>query len=196
MKIVGSKYYNLTEKELIKGCIKKEISAQRELYMRFKDVLFTLCLKYCKNIEEAEDNLQDSFLDIYKNIKKYKQTGSFEGWMKRITINNAINKYKKDRFINVIINEEITEADEVTVNPSKIDVPLNTILNFVQELPNRYRLVFNLYQLDNYSHKEIAKFLDISESTSKSNLHRAKLILKEKLKDINASLSSKINHGQ
>jgi len=196
VKIVASKYYNLTEKELIKGCIKKDINAQRELYLRFKDVLFTLCLKYCKNTPEAEDNLQDSFLDIYKNIKKYKQTGSFEGWMKRITINNAINKYKKDRFINIIINEDLTEAEDVTINPSKVNLPLNTILNTVQELPNRYRLVFNLYQLDNYSHKEIAKLLDISESTSKSNLHRAKLILKEKLKDINASLSSKINNGQ
>ncbi len=196
MKIARSKYYNLTEKELIKGCIKKELNAQRELYMRYKDVLFALCLKYCKNTEEAEDNLQDSFLDIYKSIKKYKQTGSFEGWMKRITINNAINKYKKDRFINVIINEEITEAEDVTVNPSEVALSLNTILNTVQELPNRYRLVFNLYQLDDYSHKEIANLLDISESTSKSNFHRAKLILKEKLKDINASLSSKIKNGQ
>lgn len=194
MKIVASKYYNLTEKELIKGCIKKEINAQRELYMRFKDVLFSLCLKYCKNTEEAEDNLQDSIMDIYTNVKKYKHTGSFEGWMKRITINNALNKYKKDRFINVIINDDITE--DVTISETEMNLPLNTILNMVQELPNRYRLVFNLYQLDNYSHKEIAQLLDISVGTSKSNLHRAKLILKEKIEIIHTSQPSKVTNGQ
>jgi RNA polymerase sigma-70 factor (ECF subfamily) len=194
VKIIASKYYNLTEDALIQACKKRNLNAQRELYIRFKDVLFVLCLKYCKNTVEAEDNLQDSFLDIYKNIKKYKHSGSFEGWMKRITINNALNKYKKDRFINVMVNEEITE--DITIDPSEINLPLNTILNTIQELPNRYRLVFNLYQLDNYSHKEIAKLLDISEGTSKSNFHRAKIILKEKLQTINKSQSSKTHHGQ
>lgn len=153
--------------------------------MMYKDVLFTLCLKYCKNIEEAEDNLQDAFISIFNNISRYKGSGSFEGWMKRITINKAIDKYKKENFINVMINDDLLSSTEIETE--ELRLPLHALLNTIQELPSRYRLIFNLYEMDGYTHKEIAKHLNISEGTSKSNLHRAKLILKEKIKCINQS---------
>lgn len=149
----------------------------------YKDDLYILCLKYCKNKEEAQDNLQDAFLDIFNHIKSFKGTGSFEGWMKRITINKAIDKYKKDSHLNIIINNDILEDQSHTlVETTVIDtMPLEEILKHIQELPPRYRMVFNLFELDDYSHKDIAKLLNISENTSKSNLHRAKSILQTKM---------------
>ncbi|WP_460217929.1 RNA polymerase sigma factor [Psychroserpens sp. MEBiC05023] len=166
--------------QLIKACKKQNIKAQSQLYQKYKDDLFTLCLKYCRNKEEAQDNLQESFLDIFSTIKSYKGQGSFEGWMKRITINKAIDTYKKDKHINIEINNDI--LIDTNFEASKLDsIPLDTILKHIQELPTQYRLVFNLYELDNYSHKDISKLLNISIGTSKSNLHRAKHILQSKM---------------
>ena len=166
--------------EIIKACKRNNLKAQSQLYKRYKDDLYILCLKYCRNKEEAQDNLQDAFIDIFGKIKSYKGTGSFEGWMKRITIYKAIDKYKKTQPINIEINDAILE--DTTVDNDIIEViPLDDILSQIQELPTKYRMVFNLYELDEYSHKDIAKLLDISVNTSKSNLHRAKLILKQKI---------------
>lgn len=174
--------------KIIKGCKRNKLKSQSQLYKRYKDDLYILCLKYCKNKEEAQDNLQDSFLDIFDSIKSYKGTGSFEGWMKRITIYKAIDTYKRKRPINIEINDAIIEDTSID-NDIMEAVSLDEILNQIQELPTRYRLVFNLYELDQYSHKEIAELLDISVNTSKSNLHRAKHILKQKILDINPLIS-------
>ena len=183
----------MTLKQLIKACKKNNLQAQSDLYLKYKDDLYVLCLKYCKNVEEAQDNLQDAFIEIFKNIKKYNHKGSFEGWMKRITINKAIDKYKSKNFINIIINDDILE--DTSIDTNEFQLPLHTLLDLIQNLPDRYRLVFNLYELDNYSHKEISQLLSISEGTSKSNLHRAKLILKEKINEINTSHNTLKNHG-
>lgn len=167
--------------QLIKACKKHNLKAQSQLYQVYKDDLFVLCLKYCKNREEAQDNLQDAFLEIFGKIKSYKGSGSFEGWMKRITINKAIDKYKKDSHLKIVINNDLL-ADSTLIETATLEtIPLNEILNHIQELPPRYRLVFNLYELDGYSHKDISKLLTISVNTSKSNLHRAKGILKNKI---------------
>ena len=169
----------MTQKELIYQCKKNKREAQNELFNRYRNTLFLLSLKYCRNIVEAEDNLHDSFITIFETIKKYKNKGSFEGWMKRITIFKAIDKYNKKKPINIEIKDDLLE--DTTIETEAINLPLDVIMNFIQELPDQYRLVFNLYQLDDYSHKEIANMLSISESTSKSNLHRAKSILKKKI---------------
>ena len=166
--------------KLIKRCKKQKLDAQSQLYQLYKDDLFILCLKYCRNKEEAQDNLQDTFLEIFQKIKNYKGTGSFEGWMKRITINKAIDKYKGKREINFEINDNILNGTEITIENIET-IPLEEILTQVQNLPSQYRLVFTMYELDNYSHKEIAELLNISESTSKSNLHRAKKNLQTKI---------------
>ncbi|GGG26606.1 DNA-directed RNA polymerase sigma-70 factor [Dokdonia pacifica] len=165
--------------QLIEKCKKSDRKSQQALYNMYKDRLFALCLKYCKNRAEAEDNLQDSFIKIFQSIKTYNGKGSFEGWMKRITINRAIDRYKKEPFIEPITDQHLKE--DTTVDIDEAPISLQQMLALIQELPSRYRLVFNLYELDNHTHVEISEILGISVGTSKSNLHRAKLILKEKI---------------
>ena len=142
-------------------------------------------MKYCKNTAEAEDNLHDVFVTIFQQIKTYKGKGSFEGWMKRIAIFKGIDKYKANKEIPIAINDNILEDSLIATQD--VDLPLEDILRLIQELPDQYRLVFNMYQLDGYSHKEIASHLGISVGTSKSNYHRAKALLKDRITKSNIS---------
>lgn len=165
-------------KKIIKQCQQNDSKAQAALYELFAGKLYAVSYKYSKNQQEAEDTLHDGFLTILKKIDQFKHKGSFEGWMKRIVINTALEKYRKDK-VFPLIHQEI--EDEVTLDIDENNVDLETLLTNIQKLPNRYRLVFNLYVLDGYSHKEIANMLEISEGTSKSNLSRAKVIMKKEL---------------
>ncbi len=180
IEISQNKFLHLELKELIKKAKKNSREAQGELFRRYKDKIYFLSLKYCRNQEDAEDNLQDAFVTIFSKIQDYKGKGSFEGWMKRIAIYKAIDRYKNQKEIPFPELRDTTVTD-THVESDLLNIPLNTLLQCIQELPDRYRMVFNLYQMDNYSHKEIAALLSITESTSKSNYHRAKLILKEQL---------------
>jgi RNA polymerase sigma-70 factor (ECF subfamily) len=164
--------------ELIYHCQKGNRQAQAELYQRYSGILFGICLKYSRNKTEAEDNLHDSFITIFDKIDQYGFKGSFEGWAKRITVNTVLQKYRKDQHLNVV--SENTE-DEIEVDTDGTDISLSTLLGYIQELPHKYRLTFNLYVLDGYSHKEISEMLGTSTGTSKSNLARAKAILREKI---------------
>ncbi|MEL6810663.1 MAG: sigma-70 family RNA polymerase sigma factor [Bacteroidota bacterium] len=168
--------------ELIEKCKQRNPKAQEALYRQYSGVLFGICLKYSPNRVEAEDNLQDAFITIFSRIEQYQGKGSFEGWIKRITVNTALQKYRKKKVFD-ISNEELIEDVEVEVDQNEI--PLDFLLKIIQELPDRYRLVFNLYVLDGYSHKEIAEMMGISDGTSKSNLARARMILKTKVDDYN-----------
>lgn len=149
----------------------------------YSSKLFALCLKYSSNRQDAEDILQDSFIIIFDKIHQFRKDGSFEGWLKRITINTALQKYREKSPLQLIKSKRVfQEEKEETTFPYDIPrVDLDMLLILIQQLPDRYRLVFNLYVLDNYSHKEIAEMLSISEGTSKSNLSRARTILKEKI---------------
>lgn len=167
-------------KDLITACKKHDLKAQSQLYQKYKDELFVLSLKYCKNKEQAEDNLQDAFIDILKKIKTFRGEGAFEGWMKRIVINKAIDKYKKESKTHFEIAENLSEDVEVETGIIE-SISVHQLLKHIQDLPSQYRLVFNLYELDEYSHKDISKLLGISINTSKSNLHRAKKILQSKI---------------
>ena len=178
----------MKEAELIKACIKNDRTAQNELFRRYKDTLYFTSLKYCRNEADAEDNLHDAFIAIFQKIKTFKNKGSFEGWMKRITIYKAIDKYKATKPLSIEIKDDLLE--DFTFE-SEQDLSLDQLLQLIQELPDQYRLVFNLYQMDGFSHKEIASLLNISEGTSKSNYHRAKLILREKVIEISKSLNPK-----
>lgn len=181
--------------ELITACKKQKLSAQSQLYKMYKNDLYVLCLKYCKNKEEAQDNLQDTFLEIFNKIKSYKGKGSFEGWMKRITINKAIDKYKSKRELNFSINDDVL-ADNTIENQTMEAISLQEILEHIHSLPPKYKLVFNMYELDDYSHKDISKFLGISINTSKSNLHRAKKILKTRIQQsVSVSSKNKTTYG-
>lgn len=164
--------------KLIKRCKKQDIKAQEELYRLYSHKLFAVSLKYSANIQQAEDNLQDAFLMIFKKISQYNHTGSFEGWMKRIVVNTALQKHRKQTVFEIIREDHLKEP-ELEIDEDKVSVDF--LLQIIQQLPDRYRQVFNLYALDGFSHREIAEMMNISTGTSKSNLARARVILKEKL---------------
>lgn len=168
--------------QLIAQCKKQDLKAQEQLYRLYSVKLFGVSLKYANDYAQAEDNLQDAFLTIFEKIIQYKNKGSFEGWMKRIVINTALQRYRKQQVFQ-LVHEELLQAPEVEIEDNEIS--LDFLLKTVQELPERYRLVFNLYALDGFSHKEIAEMLEISTGTSKSNLSRARGILKEKIEKKN-----------
>jgi RNA polymerase sigma-70 factor (ECF subfamily) len=150
------------------------------LYQLYADTIFVTCLKYSKNYADAEDTLQDCFITIFDKIHQYKNKGSFEGWLKRIAINTALQKYRKTSPLEIVTDIKDQEnEDDFTIENDIYNVDI--LLEFVQQLPDQYRLVFNLFVLDDYNHKEIAEMLHISQGTSKSNLSRARKLLKEKL---------------
>lgn len=173
--------------QLINDCKKNDSNAQEQLYRLFSAKLFGVCLKYSRNYAEAQDNLQDGFLLIFEKIKQFGNKGSFEGWAKRIVINNTLQGYRKTTFLE-IVSENI--ADETEIDIDKESISMDYLLEIIQELPDRYRLVFNLYAIDQYSHKEIAEMLDIGIGTSKSNLSRARTILKQKIESHKNTLLS------
>ncbi len=166
-------------KELINSCKQNDTKAQSQIYQLYAGKLFGLCLKYSKNYEEAQDNLHNGFITIFNKIGQYENKGSFEGWLKRIVINTALQTYRKKNVLS-LVTEEIPDV-EVEVEIDDEDISLDFLLKLIQELPERYQLVFNLYVLDGYPHKEIANMLNISEGTSKSNLSRARQILRNKI---------------
>lgn len=149
------------------------------MFSTYKDLVYGTSLKYFKNKEEAQDHVHDVFIVLFDAIHKYKTTGSFEAWIKRITIHKAIDKFRKNKTVDkpYLVEEA---SNPVTLEIETKDISREQIFKAIQELPEKYRMVFSLYQLDDYSHKEIAKMLSISVGTSKSNLHRAKEILKKK----------------
>ncbi|MFD0977182.1 RNA polymerase sigma factor [Salinimicrobium gaetbulicola] len=176
--------------QLIKKCKQQDIKAQEQLYRLYAHKLFPLCLKYSASYQQAEDNLQDAFLMIFKKIPQYKHKGSFEGWMKRVAINTALQKFRKQTVFE-IINDDHLKEPEIEIDEDTVSV--DYLLEIIQQLPDRYRQVFNLYVLDGFSHKEIAEIMNISTGTSKSNLARARVILKEKIeKGLNKSSARSI----
>lgn len=173
--------------QLIHECTNNNTKAQEQLYRLLAPKLFAVCLKYSRNYEEAQDNLQESFLVIFDKISQFKNKGSFEGWAKRIAINYTLQQYRNQNIFE-IVSENIADESEVEIEDE--NVSLEFLTKIIQQLPDRYRLVFNLYVMDDYSHKEIAEMLNINIGTSKSNLARAKAILKEKI-ELNNNYSIK-----
>ena len=163
--------------QIIADCKKKCPKAQEQLYHLFSKKLFGVCLKYSSNFADAQDNLQDGFILIFDKIEQFTFKGSFEGWAKKVIINNALQKFRGVYYMEVINEATIEENIEIEDENIEIDY----LLQIIQELPNQYRLVFSLYVLDGYSHKEVAEMLNISTGTTKSNLARARMILKEKI---------------
>ncbi len=164
--------------DLIQGCIDKDPKMQWFLYERFSSKMYGVCLRYSENTEDANDVLQEGFIKVYNNIGKFRSEGSFEGWVRRIFIHTAIEHYrKKVKLFNV------TEVTEDTIEDDKFNVldslAAKDILNIVNELTTGYKAVFNMHVVEGYSHKEIAKILGITEGTSKSQLARAKAVLKK-----------------
>lgn len=172
---------------LLYECKKNNIQAQEQLYKLLAPKLFAVSLKYSRNYEEAQDNLQESFLILFEKLNQFNGNGSFEGWAKRLVVNYVLQQYRKQGTFLELVTDNIPNEEEVEIEDDA--VTMEFLLKIIQELPDRYRLVFNLYVIDGYSHKEIAEMLDITDGTSKSNLARAKVILKEKIQNNTTAFS-------
>lgn len=169
-------------KEIIKGCLAGNRREQELLYRRHAPKLYAVCLQYSGNDDEARDILQEGFIKIFENLRQYKHEGSFEGWMRRITVNTALEKFRsKHNLYRVDDIDEIQEPDADPDNQDYAGLEANDLLDIIRELPPKYRVVFNLYAIEGYSHKEIGKMVNISEGTSKSNLSRARVILQRRV---------------
>lgn len=166
--------------KVVRECQENNALAQRELYDMFKTKMFGICLRYAGNFEDAQDILQEGFIKVYDKIHQFGFKGAFEGWIRKIMVNTALEKYRLH--YRLVSMEELVippEAEESENIASQIDA--QELLQIIQELSPRYRVVFNLYALEGFSHKEIGDMLGISEGTSKSNLSRARTILQEKV---------------
>lgn len=170
-----------SETDLIEGCIRGDRKMQYELYERFSPKMYGVCLRYAANAEEAEDILQEGFIKVFKKIGSYRGDGSFEGWIRRIFVNTAIEHFRKKSYL-----QPITEQEESSIEGKYVSVldslAEKDIIKLIQQLSPGYRTVFNMYVIEGYTHKQIAEALKISEGTSKSQLSRAKLILQDLVK--------------
>lgn len=165
--------------QLINDCKKNDIKAQELLYKHYAPKMFSVCLKYSRNYVEAQDHLQDAFLLVFDKIKQFEFKGSFDGWIKKVFINHVLQQYRNKTFLS-LIDEDVVEEVEIEIEET---ISMEFLTKIIQELPDRYRLVFNLNVFENYSHQEIATSLGITTGTSKSNLARAKMILKDKIEN-------------
>jgi RNA polymerase sigma factor (sigma-70 family) len=169
-----------TEKDLIEGCIKEIRAAQKALYERYCRKMMVICQRYSKSVHEAEDILQEGFIKIFANIKSFRGDARLDTWMTRIMINTALNAQRQKLYLLPMVDVEaidIKEDDQVSLS----EFHLNELIAIVQSLPDGCRMVFNLFAIEGYSHKEIGDMLAISEGTSKSQYNRAKSLLKLKL---------------
>jgi len=180
---------------IIDGCLKGNRRDQELLYRRHASRLYAVCLQYSGNDEEARDILQESFIKIFANLYTYKHEGSFEGWMRRIVVNTALEKYRSRH--NLYRVDDIDQMPEIDAEPDNEDyagLDAADLLSIIRELPPKYRMVFNLYAIEGYSHKEIGKLVNISEGTSKSNLSRARNILQRRVGSY-TGLSKRLANG-
>jgi RNA polymerase sigma factor (sigma-70 family) len=175
----------MTDQDLIiEGCINGDRKCQQKLYETFYGKMMIVCLRYCRDRDEALDIFQEAFIKVFKNLVRYGNKGSFEGWVRRIMVNTAIDHIRKNKKLKemVELKEEFVGAEQEGDAEDLLDkVSFKDLLNCVQDLSPAYRSVFNMYVMDGYSHKEIANELEISEGTSKSNLAKAKMNLKKLL---------------
>ena len=170
----------LGEKELVSKCVKEDRVAQRELYDSYGRRLFAVSLRYAKNAEEAEDILQEGFIKIFKHIKNFRFESQLGTWITRIVINTALNHQRQKMYLLPMVDVEKAHLEE-DENVSLADFHLSELIQIVQSLPDGCRIVFNLFAIEGYGHKEIGEMLGISEGTSKSQYNRAKGLLKAKL---------------
>ncbi len=172
---------SVVEKNLLKRCLSNDKKAQADLYNNYSKRLFGTCLKYGKNATDAEDILQEGFIKIFKYLSNYRGEGSLEGWMRRIMINTSLNFYKRKNLFNKNIDFDDVNAFYPIEHEIIGKISLKELLKMVHELPEGYRTVFFLNIMQGYSHKEIGKMMNISVSTSKSQLSRARSSLRDKI---------------
>jgi RNA polymerase sigma factor (sigma-70 family) len=172
----------LTEEQLITGCIKENAFCQREVFNRYAGKLLGVCQRYARSAADAEDILQDAFIKIFNKMEQFRFQGSFEGWMRRVVVNTALKKYSVSRYTKEVAGHEINERDEVIYEPAAYGhITEKELLELVHNLPEGYRVIFNLYVVEGYQHDEIAQMLGIQPGTSRSQLVKARNMLQKQL---------------
>ena len=175
----------MTEEQLIKACIKADAASQKEVFVRFSSRMLGVCNRYARNSADAEDILQDAFIKVFDKIHQFKFEGSFEGWIRKIVVNTALKKYSLRRYDKEISGYEIKDRDESVMEPSAYS-PLTQkeLMELINNLPDGYRLVFNLYVIEGYQHDEIAELLGIQPGTSRSQLVKARNLLQKQILEL------------
>jgi len=183
------------ELQLVEGCKNQSRTAQKEVFSKMYGRLFGICLRYAHDADEAEDILQNGFIKVFNGIENYKGDGSFEGWIKRIVVNTAIDNYRRKKVKPVVTDSDLTDRlgddleDEIEDDSIYNQIPISEVMDAVQELSPAYRTIFNLYVMEGYNHNEIAEMLEISVGTSKSNLSKARMNLRKMLQPLVDRLS-------
>lgn len=174
-----------SENELIDGCIKNDRKAQKLLYEKYSRKMFGVCIRYAKSREEAEDILADAFVQVFVKLSSFKREGSFEGWIRRIVVNTAITSYRNNLKFNA--NDDLSEISNLSSeDDSAIDqMSVQQLKRIIQEMPDGYRTIFNLYAIEGYNHREIAALLNLNEGTSKSQYSKAKKWMQARLLQLN-----------
>jgi RNA polymerase sigma factor (sigma-70 family) len=172
--------HTYTDEQIIIGCIKGDRKYQELLYKKFSPKMYAVCFRYAAEPNEAQDMLQEGFIRIYKNIDRFRHEGSFEGWVRRIFVNTALEIIRKKGNMYVVHDAENIKRESGDENSLQL-LMKEDLMGMVQSLSAGYRTVFNLYAIEGFSHKEIGKMLNITEGTSKSQLARARQLLQKKV---------------
>ena len=169
----------MTDEQIVNGCVNKDPKAQKCLYDKFSGKMMGVCLRYCESEQEAEDVLQNGFIAVFMNIASFNNTGSFEGWIRKIIVNTALTNIRKNKKFKQ--NISLDNVEYMLSTPSQIgdSFSANDLLKVIQQLPQGSRTIFNLYAIEGYTHHEIAEMLNISEGTSKSQYSRARAYLQK-----------------
>jgi len=177
----------MSEEELIDACKRNDRKAQRELYDRFSRQMMAVCIRYAGNTSNASDMMQEGFIRVFEKLEQYKGDGALGGWIRRVMVNSALLQIRREKKHS--FNDEIDEETNAVSKSFDVfsEMAADEILQLVQNLPTGYRTVFNLFAIEGFSHKEIAEQLGISESTSKTQFHKAKIQLRIDLEALEES---------
>jgi RNA polymerase sigma factor (sigma-70 family) len=189
------KIYRASEEELIKGCLRRDRSAQKQLYDSYSSKMYGICYRYVKDSMEAEDIMVTAFMKVFDKIGQFKNEGSFEGWIRRIMVNESLGYLRKSS--SMYLETELEQADREPDYDSLSDhLEAEDLLKMIQSLPTGYRIVFSLYAIDGYTHKEIGEQLGINENTSKSQLSRARTYLQKMLAQNDWAVNHKLTNNE
>ncbi len=182
------------EARLVRGLKSGKPDVQRYVYDLYADRMMALCMRYARDRDDAADTLQEGFIRVFRKIDTFKEEGSLEGWIRRVITNVAIRSYQRNARLHVAVDLDEAER-EVSTNTIESEHSAEELLAMIQRLPDGYRVVFNLYAIEGYSHEEIAEQLEISVGTSKSQLSRARHSLQRMLEQQNGPLKQVSNHA-
>lgn len=174
----------MDERTLADKCVEGDQLAQRKLFERYAPKMMGVCLRYTKDVEQAEDVMQDGFVKVFTKLEKYSGEGSLEGWVRRIMVNTALDHIRKNNKFNANVSMDAVEYKVESDSDALASLMEEDLLKLIQEMPDGYRTVFNMFAIEGYSHKEIGEQLGVSENTSKSQYSRAKAYLRMKVEEL------------